>query len=104
MPGRATCANSRTSSSAFASRVAAAPDEPASPDLLRELVPELASDAAVVSGPVGRTSLAVQRADSEREHILRVLGECGGDRQAACDRLGIGRTTLWRKLARPAAG
>jgi propionate catabolism operon transcriptional regulator len=30
----------------------------------------------------------------------RVLAECNGDRDAACRRLGIGLTTLWRKLQR----
>jgi transcriptional regulator of acetoin/glycerol metabolism len=29
---------------------------------------------------------------------LRVLTECGGDRAQASERLGISRTTLWRKL------
>ncbi len=34
----------------------------------------------------------------ERELARRVLDECGGDRQRACERLGISRTTLWRRL------
>ncbi len=57
------------------------------------LLPELGAAAA----PPAR-DLAMQRAASEREAIARVLAECGGDRAAACARLGIGRTTLWRKL------
>jgi propionate catabolism operon transcriptional regulator len=36
--------------------------------------------------------------DAEREHIRRVLAECAGDRGAAAKRLGISRTTLWRRL------
>jgi transcriptional regulator, propionate catabolism operon regulatory protein len=27
-----------------------------------------------------------------------VLAACGGDRTLACERLGISRTTLWRRL------
>jgi propionate catabolism operon transcriptional regulator len=30
--------------------------------------------------------------------VERVLEECGGDQGEAARRLGIGRTTLWRKL------
>jgi len=37
-------------------------------------------------------------ADVEREHILRVLEECGGRHAEAARILGIGRTTLWRRL------
>jgi two-component system, NtrC family, response regulator HydG len=36
--------------------------------------------------------------DVEREHVARVLKECGGNRSAAARRLGIDRKTLWRKL------
>ena len=37
-------------------------------------------------------------AEMEREHILRVLQHCGGRHGEAAKVLGIGRTTLWRKL------
>ena len=37
-------------------------------------------------------------AQVEREHILRVLQLCGGRQAEAARVLGIGRTTLWRKL------
>jgi two-component system response regulator HydG len=37
-------------------------------------------------------------AEVEREHILRVLQACGGRQAEAARILGIGRTTLWRKL------
>ena len=37
-------------------------------------------------------------AEVEREHILRVLQLCGGRQAEAARVLGIGRTTLWRKL------
>ena len=34
----------------------------------------------------------------ENEHVLRVLEACGGRQADAARVLGIGRTTLWRKL------
>ncbi|MHB8874751.1 MAG: sigma-54 interaction domain-containing protein [Myxococcaceae bacterium] len=37
-------------------------------------------------------------ADIEREHVIRVLEACGGRQIDAARVLGIGRTTLWRKL------
>ncbi|HMV68401.1 MAG TPA: sigma-54 dependent transcriptional regulator [Myxococcota bacterium] len=37
-------------------------------------------------------------AEVEREHILRVLQATGGHHVEAAEVLGIGRTTLWRKL------
>ena len=35
----------------------------------------------------------------EMEHIRKVLAACNGNRERACKQLGIGRTTLWRKLS-----
>jgi two-component system response regulator HydG len=37
-------------------------------------------------------------AEMERRHILRVLQACGGRHGEAARTLGIGRTTLWRKM------
>lgn len=37
-------------------------------------------------------------AEVEREHVLHVLEACGGSHVEAARVLGIGRTTLWRKL------
>jgi two-component system response regulator HydG len=37
-------------------------------------------------------------AEVEREHVLRVLEACGGSQVEAARHLGIGRSTLWRKL------
>jgi two-component system response regulator HydG len=37
-------------------------------------------------------------AEVEREHVLRVLARVGGSQQEAARLLGVGRTTLWRKL------
>jgi two-component system response regulator HydG len=37
-------------------------------------------------------------AEVEREHVARVLEACGGNQVEAARTLGIGRTTLWRKM------
>jgi DNA-binding NtrC family response regulator len=37
-------------------------------------------------------------AEVEREHVLRVLEDCGGSQVEAARVLGVGRNTLWRKL------
>ncbi len=44
------------------------------------------------------TSPSCELRDMEREHVLRVLRECEGNRSAAARLLGIDRKTLWRKL------
>ncbi len=63
------------------------------------LLPELGAAHLPQSADTADAApLAARRAASERATILRVLAECGGDRAAACAALGIGRTTLWRKL------
>jgi DNA-binding NtrC family response regulator len=46
--------------------------------------------------PAGGTLLSLSEA--ERRHILFVMKSCGGQHQEAARILGIGRTTLWRKL------
>ncbi len=47
--------------------------------------------------PVGDEPLR-PLAEVEREHVVRVLEACGGRQGDAARVLGIGRTTLWRKL------
>jgi propionate catabolism operon transcriptional regulator len=61
---------------------------------LRELMPEISV------APPGKViaSIAAHRAESESELIRRVLEESDGSYAKASERLGISRTTLWRKL------
>jgi transcriptional regulator, propionate catabolism operon regulatory protein len=61
---------------------------------LRDTVPELFVE--LQPDPVGGLRAASRL--SEIEHIKKVLDECNGDRRETSRRLGIGRTTLWRKL------
>ena len=56
---------------------------------------QLPAGQEVVSDP--RASLK-SLSDMEREHILRVLDAVGGNQTEASHVLGIGRSTLWRKL------
>ncbi|OIQ81104.1 propionate catabolism operon regulatory protein [mine drainage metagenome] len=59
-----------------------------------ELLPELAGAAQ----PLPAANARQLAARAERDAIARVLAECGGNRAEACARLGMGRTTLWRKM------
>jgi len=49
---------------------------------------------------LGTTATGTSRElrEMEREHVLRVLRECNGNRTAAARVLGIDRKTLWRKI------
>lgn len=66
---------------------------------MRLIVPELfADDAGTREAPTGTPGLRSTSRNAESTHILKTIEECGGNRVEACRRLGIGRTTLWRKL------
>jgi propionate catabolism operon transcriptional regulator len=79
-------------------------------DELRPVVPELFQSSAAGPGPAASPSsapwsppapgadLRAARELQDRDHILRVLEETGGNQSEAARRLGIGRSTLWRKL------
>jgi propionate catabolism operon transcriptional regulator len=63
---------------------------------LRAVVPELFASGRGLPAAAGTLDGARRR--EEQQHILRALRECQGNRSEAARRLGIGRTTLWRKL------
>ncbi|PHP68786.1 sigma-54-dependent Fis family transcriptional regulator [Zhengella mangrovi] len=56
-------------------------------------VPDIGAPSRAPGSPEGETMEAV-----EREHILRILDECGGNRSEAARRLGLSRKTIERKL------
>lgn len=66
---------------------------------LPDIVPEL-FEGGPQAGVAGNGDGELRRVGeaSELAHLARVLQECGGDRAQACRRLGISRTTLWRRL------
>lgn len=55
-----------------------------------------APSTAVPGGP----TLDQTMDHAEREELLRVLAQCGGDKSAAAKRLGVARSTFYRKLQR----
>jgi len=61
-----------------------------------DLPPHIASGLDLGSAPLlpGTRTLA----ESERVEILQTLERFGGNHSRAAEALGIGRTTLWRKL------
>ncbi len=60
--------------------------------------PGLMPEAEAESGGAGRDHLRTALRDYERQHILRVLKECGDDKREAARRLGLGLSSLYRKL------
>lgn len=76
-----------------AARLGEAPDT-STRDELQRLAPEL------FSAPQSTQADAVvhPQPNPELNRIQTVLAACGGDKAQACQRLGISRTTLWRKL------
>jgi transcriptional regulator, propionate catabolism operon regulatory protein len=68
--------------------------------MLRVVVPELfdAQPAGPTQSHGPAVALRAMQRETERAHIRRVVEACGGNQAEAARRLGIGRTTLWRKL------
>ena len=54
--------------------------------------------AGLQLGPSPALPRQISLADAERIHILQTLERFGGNHSGAAEALGIGRTTLWRKL------
>jgi transcriptional regulator, propionate catabolism operon regulatory protein len=78
------------------SHSAAAPER-IDPDALRAMLPELFQAPQPPDGGDLRSARGAQ----EAAVIQRVLGECGGNMTEAAKRLGVGRSTLYRKLRTP---
>jgi propionate catabolism operon transcriptional regulator len=62
---------------------------------LRAIVPEIFDGAPE---PVSRTDLRTTRDSRDRAHVRRVIEECDGNATDAARKLGISRSTLYRKL------
>ncbi len=59
-------------------------------------LPEELSNSATTAAPPATELCSL--AELERAHVVRVLEACGGRQGEAAQILGIGRTTLWRKM------
>ncbi|MEM5313744.1 propionate catabolism operon regulatory protein PrpR [Paraburkholderia sp. JHI869] len=74
------------------------------PDVLRAIAPEVfesrrtASGAAAVAAD-GALTLRERSLNTEADEIRAALDACNGDRDRACEMLGISKTTLWRRLS-----
>ncbi len=77
-------------------------------EALRAVTPELGEPApppaAATPPPPGGAGLRAARAAEERRQVARVVEACAGNLSEAARRLGIGRTTLYRKLAAARGG
>jgi propionate catabolism operon transcriptional regulator len=66
------------------------------PAVLRSIAPELFEARRTPARP-SRT-LRERRRAADADDIRATLEACNGDRDRACELLGISRTTLWRRL------
>ncbi|MDF1704885.1 MAG: helix-turn-helix domain-containing protein [Aeromicrobium sp.] len=70
--------------------------------LASSLIGSMHGDIAVQHLPAecrsGRTKNLTSLERTEREALIRVLSECQGNKSVAADRLGIARSTLYRKM------
>ncbi|MCP3720656.1 propionate catabolism operon regulatory protein PrpR [Paraburkholderia sp. CNPSo 3281] len=79
-------------------------EEGLTPDVLRSIAPEVfesrhaASGAAATAGE-GALTLRERSLNTEADEIRAALDACNGDRDRACEMLGISKTTLWRRLS-----
>jgi propionate catabolism operon transcriptional regulator len=73
-------------------------DEAAAGDGARARLQDIAPELFQPEGSGAGDALKRHRERVDADHIVEVLAACQGDRAMACRRLGIGRTTLWRKL------
>ncbi|WP_321935822.1 propionate catabolism operon regulatory protein PrpR [Paraburkholderia sp. J8-2] len=80
------------------------------PDVLRSIAPEVfesrraANGAAAVAAIAaiaaeGALTLRERSLNTEADEIRAALDACNGDRDRACEMLGISKTTLWRRLS-----
>ncbi|MBL8909511.1 MAG: sigma-54-dependent Fis family transcriptional regulator [Archangium sp.] len=63
-----------------------------------EHLPEELLEPALAPLPPESEGVLVTLEEAERRHVLRVLEACHGQQTDAARILGVGRTTLWRKL------
>jgi DNA-binding NtrC family response regulator len=63
-----------------------------------EHLPDELSQPTLLPLSSGEEGELVTLEEAERRHVLRVLEACGGQQVDTARVLGIGRTTLWRKL------
>ncbi len=61
-----------------------------------DLPPHIASGAGL--GPAPALPAQQNLVEMEKAHIVQTLERCGWNHSRAAEALGIGRTTLWRKL------
>ncbi|MBU2288347.1 MAG: sigma 54-interacting transcriptional regulator, partial [Gammaproteobacteria bacterium] len=65
---------------------------------LRALIDAPLPEVGAPIDPPALPTLGEKRAGDELRHIRQVLAECGGSQAEAARRLGISRTTMWRRL------